>query len=273
MGPVPKSRGRRKEPNRDRRQTRPTVNAAGTVAISRRAPQPLPRTVNLSAEIAPGITTRLARLSDFERFGDLISLTGTTADDYVLEMLHSEALATAVLAGAEHGHEQFQLELARCMSGSDTLEPAALATALPLVAVTEADEVVGVLLAYSPPNVIEQFLDARPLASKKDNTMMFAGAIMSLVKLRALAVDPDWRGRGIGSGLLTRFQDIYVACRYFYLYGQFRATDPGLADFYSAHGFTILPPGEGLDLYVVFGVSGGVLPEPGEQLFYYRRKD
>ncbi|MFG1820592.1 GNAT family N-acetyltransferase [Kribbella sp. NPDC049174] len=231
-----------------------------------------PQLVDLSAEISPGITTRVARPDDLERFNTLISLTGAEADDYVSEMLHSEHLATAVLAGAEHGHAQFQQELARRMAGSTSPEGAALATTLPLVAVTADGEVVGVLLAYSPPNVIEQFLDARPLASPKDNMMTITGAIMSLVKLRALAVDSAWRGRGIGSGLLTRFQDIYLACRYFYLYGQFRVTDPGLADFYSSHGFTVLPPGEGLDLYVVFGVNGGVKPEPGEQLFYYHRK-
>ncbi|MEU4195781.1 GNAT family N-acetyltransferase [Kribbella sp. NPDC026611] len=266
---MPKSRGRRKEPNRVRRQTRPTLSPAGLLPIARRSADP----VNLAADIAPGITARVARAADLDRFHDLVRLTGTTADDYLLEMLRSPALSTAVLAGAEHGHDQFRLELAKCMSGSETLELAALATALPLVAVTADDEIVGALLAYSPPNVIEQFLNSRRLASKKDNMMMFAGAIMSLVKLRALAVDSAWRGRGIGAGLLTRFQDVYLACRYFYLYGQFRTADAGLADFYSSHGFTILPPGEGLDLYIVFGVSGGVKPEPGEQIFYYRRAD
>ena len=47
----------------------------------------------------------------------------------------------------------------------------------------------------------------------------------------------------------------YLACGYFDLYGQFQATDPGLADFYGSHGFTVLPPGRGLDLYVVFGAA------------------
>jgi hypothetical protein len=162
------------------------VNPAGSLPSLRKAPQP----VDLTAEIAPGITSRLARPEDFERFSALISHTGTTVDDYLLDMLRSEVLSAAVLAGAQHGHDQFQLELAKCMSRFATLEPAALATALPLVAVTDADEIVGALLAYPPPNVIEQFVESRPLASKKDTTRMFAGAIMSLAKLRAVAVDP-----------------------------------------------------------------------------------
>jgi GNAT superfamily N-acetyltransferase len=180
--------------------------------------------------------------------------------------------AAAVLAGAEHGHEQFQLELVKRLTGSTSPEAATLATTLPLVAVTPEDEVVGALLAYPPPNVIEQYLNAQPLASDRENMMTIAGGIMALAKVRALAVDPGWQGRGIGAGLLARFRDIYLACRYLYLYGQFR-TDSGLADFYRAHGFTVLPNGHPLDLYVVFGIGGGVLPEPGEQIFYYNRRD
>lgn len=78
---------------------------------------------------------------------------------------------------------------------------AALATTLPLVAVTAADEVVRALLAQPPPNVIEQFLDARPRASAEENMRTIAGAIISLVKLRALAVDPTlaWPRNRVGS--------------------------------------------------------------------------
>jgi GNAT superfamily N-acetyltransferase len=140
------------------------------------------------------------------------------------------------------------------------------------VAVTPEDEIVGALLAFPPPNVIEQYVNGLPLASDQEKTQTIAGGIMILAKLRALAVDPDWQGRGIGVGLLDRFKDIYLACHYLYLYGQFR-TDSGLADFYRAHGFNVLPPGYPLDLWVIFGIEGGVLPEAGEQIFYYRRAE
>jgi GNAT superfamily N-acetyltransferase len=86
------------------------------------------------------------------------------------------------------------------------------------VAVTPEDEIVGALLAFPPPNVIEQYVNGLPLASDQEKTQTIAGGIMILAKLRALAVDPDWQGRGIGVGLLDRFKDIYLACHYLYLY-------------------------------------------------------
>jgi GNAT superfamily N-acetyltransferase len=73
-------------------------------------------------------------------------------------------------------------------------------------------------VAFPPANVIQQYLES-PAAT--DQRAVLFGGIATLVKLRALAVDPKWRGQGIGAGLLARFKDIYLACRYLCLYGQF----------------------------------------------------
>jgi len=181
-----------------------------------------------------------------------------------------------VLAGAEHGHEHFRRELAKQFATGPG--SAAIAASLPLVAVTDTGEIVGALVALPPANVIQQYLDS-PAAT--DQQMMLFSGIAGVVKLRALAVDPKWQGRGTGAGLLARFKDIYLACRYFYLFGQFqpytrtglRRTATGLEKFYSEQGFTILSKGKPLDLWVVLGIGGGIFPQRGERIFYYHRQN
>jgi hypothetical protein len=91
------------------------------------------------------------------------------------------------------------------------------------------------------------------------------------------------QGRGIGAGLLARFKDICLACGHFSLFGQFQpatkktffgSRQPGnnLERFYGERGFTILPIGTPLDLWVVFGIGGGIFPDGGERMFYYHRQ-
>jgi hypothetical protein len=53
-----------------------------------------------------------------------------------------------------------------------------------------------------------------------------------------------------------------------YRIGLFRSgTD--LESFYRQQGFTILPKGQPLDLFVVFGIGGGIFPDRGERMFYH----
>lgn len=52
------------------------------------------------------------------------------------------------------------------------------------------------------------------------------------------------------------------------MYGQFdNARTPKLAPFYERCGFTLAPPGEGVDLQEVTGRPGGPAPEAGETMF------
>jgi GNAT superfamily N-acetyltransferase len=266
---VPKSRGRKKSPNRVRRQTRPTIAVAGSYPTSPRVTAPF-QPVDLSAEISPGITARLVKAEELDRFNELLMLAGIEQDDYLSELLQADGLSAAVLAGAEHGPEAFRRELGRWMAPDPSA--AGHAATLAMVAVTVDDEIVGAILAHPPWNVIQQYVEARPWASKQEGFQALLSGVMGVVKLKALGVDPNWRGQRIGAGLVNRFREIYLACEYFYLYGQFRR-DTGLADFYTSHGFDILPVEQPLDLWVVFGVGGGIFPEPGEQIFYHHRVD
>ncbi|HEY3514578.1 MAG TPA: GNAT family N-acetyltransferase [Kribbella sp.] len=233
--------------------------------------------VDLAAEISPGITARVASSKDLARALELAGLVGITDEkEELADLLNAPEVGAAVLAGAEHGEDDFRRELAKQFAKGPF--SAAQAASLPLVAVTATGEIVGVLVAFPPGNVIQQYVES-PAAT--DPRMALFSGIAGLVKLRALAVDPHWRGRGIGSGLLARFKDIYLACGYFYLYGQFeptkkrffRRTRPGndLETFYRGQGFTILPKHRPLDLWVVFGIGGGIFPDRGERIFYHHQ--
>jgi GNAT superfamily N-acetyltransferase len=234
-------------------------------------------TVDLAAEISPGITARVAGPADLAQVGELARLVGITDEkEELADLLAAPEVAAAVIAGARHGHPHFRREMAKQLASG--LSHAARAASLPLVAVTGTGEIVGALIAFPPANVIQQYLDS-PAAT--DPQAILFGGITGVVKLRALAVDPKWQGQGIGAGLLARFKNIYLACRYFYLYGQFEPAKKrfvgrnragnDLETFYREHGFTILPKHRPLDLFVVFGIGGGIFPDRGERIFYHHR--
>lgn len=282
---MPKSRGRKKRPAGPGRVV--VGNPAGRPAVAPRAGGRLPsapgvsgdgQRVDLDAEICPGIRARIAVPGDLARCGELASLVGidsaSAESGQLAELVNAPSLGCAVLAGAEFGVDQFRSELSKLMTGD--LVAAAQAVSLVMVAVTETDEIVGLLIAFPPSAVIEQHLDSPHIS---DRQMVMVGGLTGVSKLRALAVDPAWRGRGVGTGLLARFKDIYTACHYFYLFGQFDVPerrwfgrrDPGLETFYTQQGFTVLGEGKPLDFFVVFGIHSAILPGPGERFFYHRR--
>ncbi len=88
-----------------------------------------------------------------------------------------------------------------------------------------------------------------------------------LVKLRAVAVAPDQRGQGLGTVLVRRAIAEYRGCDYAWMYGQFDATEPRLADFYRRLGFTIHPTGTDLTVPPRLNIPSAIQAQPDEHWF------
>ena len=104
-------------------------------------------------------------------------------------------------------------------------------------------------------------------ADQRAASQLALGGAVALAKIDALAVSESARRSGVGAALLTRATKVYFTNGYFYVYGQIAPDRPELIAFYQRRGFEVRPPDEGLDLWVVFGLPGGIRPDRGERIF------
>ncbi len=113
---------------------------------------------------------------------------------------------------------------------------------------------------------LEQDLDPRQVLS----------FMMGLPKLRAFAVLPDFRGRGVGAVALNLLRDLISRMGVIGIHGECREE---LADYYVRHGVHVMGPGQHLNLAPLAGahITGGTMDvnegpfiaaEKGYQVFY-----
>ena len=219
---------------------------------------------------APGVRVRQAVPADMDAVRELATLAGVTLDGLLARAVASGTAGVALRAGLSRGQEGFNRHIAEQFIGhpDDPLQ-AYLSAALVLVADDGEQGVVGTVVAYPPANLVQLHLDGARRRGTTDsrelNNMMVLGAI-GLAKIKALAVAEPARGRNVGGSLLLRCRQVFFSCGYVILYGQMPPT-PGLDTFYRRAGFEVLAPGEGLDLWPVFGVHSLVETDPGERFF------
>ncbi|MEU0820341.1 GNAT family N-acetyltransferase [Streptomyces mirabilis] len=168
-------------------------------------------------------------------------LLEAAADD--LEVGHLEALARGecgtwlldALGGADLG------ELLMQAAGAGELHRAAGELSLPLVARDSDGQVVGALLGVPSGTVVSGL--ARLSVSKPQILM----SMLSYAKIKAVAVSEDVRGRGIGAALIARCARVYWQLDYMLLFGEFDTTR-ALGPYYTRQGFSVLEPGQGIDV-------------------------
>ncbi|MET9263743.1 GNAT family N-acetyltransferase [Amycolatopsis sp. NPDC004079] len=220
-----------------------------------------------------GVKIRLATADDIPAIAELAPAAGLELGAEMAEAIRSGAMGTAHRAGLagrgrEHGQPAFSRAIAQAFAehGPDHVYAVA---ALVLVAEHREHGVIGTVIAFPPGNVAEQYVEhaERTGAAAPDVRKIIAGGAIALAKVSALAVAEPHRGSGIGAALLSRTKKVYFANGYIYVYGQIRPDRPGLAAFYRRQGFDVREPDEGLDLWVVFGIPGGILPDQGERFF------
>ncbi|MFE9647467.1 GNAT family N-acetyltransferase [Streptomyces sp. NPDC006365] len=190
------------------------------------------------------------------------ALLKTAADD--LETGHLEALAEGRcgtwlldgLAGA-----RLVEPLVRAATAGD-LQSAAAAMSLPLVAQDRDGHVVGALLGVPSGTVISTVTQ---LPGHDQHALL---SMLKYAKIKAVAVREDARGRGIGAALLKRCVQVYWQLDFMLLFGGFE-TPRDLGPYYTRQGFTVLRPGQTIDVGTLLaGVPIQLGAGPGETLFY-----
>lgn len=214
------------------------------------------------------VTVRLATSGDVEALAPLVEFTGTPLDEYLRTGLYEDGCAGALRVGLANGQQALREDIATAFSHTDgDPRPLLLRAALPLVAEHAEHGVVGTLLAYPPGHVLEQYYTAAARWGPRAQHKILLGGAITLIKLKAVAVAEHARGKHLGAALVQRCTRVYRQCGYALLYGQI---DPGrqhLHRFYAHQGFTIHERDQPLDLWVLFGIDGGIHPDAGERLF------
>lgn len=86
------------------------------------------------------------------------------------------------------------------------------------------------------------------------------------LKIKALAVDAEWRGQGITTAMLSTCADLYDRLGYHLVYGSF-AIGSGLERYYASRGFEIVAAGRGIDVSLLLGRRAAMGAGPGERFF------
>ncbi|MEU7800761.1 GNAT family N-acetyltransferase [Micromonospora arborensis] len=222
------------------------------------------------------VRIRLAGRNDMPIVRGLSTLAGVNLDEEIVEAVNIGIAGAALRAGFDGGRHAFMEHMAEQVYVNQRRNQARTVqhTVLVLVAEHEQHGIVGALVAYPPTNVIDQVIDhARASGASGEQLMrLFCSGVMSLVRIKAIAVTESQRGLGIGGSLLRRCWQIYERSGYMMIFGQSDDT-AGLQRFFHRHGFEFLKPDIGFDSWVIFGVHVDVRPDIGCRTFIWRRRD
>lgn len=168
----------------------------------------------------PGVRVRQAVPTDMDAVRGLAELAGVKVEDVLVESVASGTAGQALRAGLSGREAGFHRHMGeQFIAHQDDPLQAYLSAALVLVADHRELGVVGVVVAYPPPNITLQHLDGtrRTITDPRERSdLMVLGAI-GLAKVKALAVAEPARGRNIGGTLLLRCRQVFFACGYIIL--------------------------------------------------------
>jgi len=204
-----------------------------------------------------GTLLRLARPGEADDVARLAEMTGGPLDEYMHGAIETGSASAALISALSAGSEALLGPAARFARSGDPTPMTELSLAL----VAEEDgRIAGALYALPPGRFITQCID------KGLPPTHAAVTATAAIKIKALAVDPEWRGRGIATALLGGCTGLYDKLGYHLLYGSF-TVGSGLGAFYSARGFDLVPPGSGISMNVFIGLESGIGADGNEQLF------
>jgi GNAT superfamily N-acetyltransferase len=190
-----------------------------------------------------GTLLRLARPGEAKDIARLAETTGGPLDEWMHAAIEDGTASAALFAALRSSNKALIDPASRCAATGDPTP----FTELSLALVAERDEIiVGALYALPPGGFIAEIINQ---GIEILHAMVVA---ISVIKIKAVAVDPASRGQGIASALLTGCVRLYDQLGYHLQYGSF-AVDSGLETFYSGRGFEVLPVGGSIPLDIIVG--------------------
>lgn len=238
-----------------------------TLARQRRwgvVPTAHPRAALTAADLLVGFpgsapyALRLARPSDGPALTRLSQMAGVEISPRLLDDIEGRHSGDVTLKRLLAPHDR-QSALAQHLATGVVDRKYAACTTVLVATHPDHGEPVGACVA-TPPGGLLGTLAGRG-ASMETMLVMLRGAR----KVNSVAVEPDHRGSGLGRLLLSRAAALAFAAGAFTMFGQIKTAD-GLAGWYRNNGYTVLAPGEALDLSWLLGMRYGVAPIPGEQI-------
>ncbi|MEV0254728.1 GNAT family N-acetyltransferase [Streptomyces sp. NPDC050732] len=206
-----------------------------------------------------GVRIRFARPQEAAKVTELLKAASNDMETGHLEALTEGRCGTWLLDGLAGA--RLIDPLVRAAAGGG-LKAAAAAMSLPLVAQDREGQIVGALLAVPSGTVIST---VTRLPGHEQHALL---SVLKYGKIKAVAVSEDVRGQGIGAALLKRCVQLYWQLDYMLLFGGFE-TSRALGPYYTRQGFTVLWPGQTIDVGTLLaGVPIQLGAGPGETLFY-----
>ncbi|MEU6785889.1 GNAT family N-acetyltransferase [Nonomuraea angiospora] len=219
---------------------------------------------SLAWDHGPHIRIRQAAPADLPVIRDLAPQAGegVELEEPLADAVAEEHAGAGLLVGIHESVSAFHGMTLSLLERSSSPIPAYMKSALVLVAEHDREGVVGTLLAYPPPRLVEPF---RELAVMRGVSPL--AGIVDLVKVKSLVVAESARGGRVGSELLRRCRQVFFGCGYRLMYGQIEPTAPDLENFYRKRGFAVLGAEESIPLQSVFGFNAHLHAEDGQRLF------
>jgi GNAT superfamily N-acetyltransferase len=208
-----------------------------------------------------GARIRLVRPGESREFRRLLA----AVDDVEIELdfldaIESGAIGRTVLERLRTGRDE---DMRREVRSRFTIgEPKAALAGLASALAVEAQDgrLVGALLANPPGALVGLAMETgRPLAD-------VVKIMVQMTKIKALAVEEEPRGQGLGSAMLECVDGIYRQLGVRLLYGQFR-DESGLEDFYRDRRFMVMSRNEDLMLDDRIGIPMSIQPVGSERIF------
>ncbi|MEV0649960.1 hypothetical protein AB0I28_32355 [Phytomonospora sp. NPDC050363] len=209
--------------------------------------------------LAPGWRLRLAGVGELDRAAELLALAHLRLDADVAATIRAGAHAEVLLAGLRDGKQALLYPIAEAAAAGDP-NLAIVKMAALLVAVDRDDQIGGIVMTVPPGTVFAELYSKGFLPSH---------ALLGLTlatKIQGLAVDPAARGSGLGARMLAQAWRLHHQLGAMVVYGQFPIRS-GLAAYYAATPFEVLPERYGIMLEPILGRQAGIAPSAGEQIF------
>jgi GNAT superfamily N-acetyltransferase len=178
------------------------------------------------------IKLRVAEASDMVRVSKLCSLAGVDLESEVIEAVSDGSAGATFQAGMASGVEGFLAAAQRSLPDlyPDTLRRAFLGLTLVIVAEHRDAGVIGAALASPPIRTIMKLLRQMQTASLSATAVVpvvLAGALR-VGRIKAVAVDDDFRHRGIGAALVQACITVFENLGHSIVYGMMPPTQDDL---------------------------------------------